>query len=222
MARYYLCPYRDPVRAGGQGRRCPERRIRADELDSFVFEQVRDLLARPDLLAAGEAALLAQQPAPDDHLVAAQLARIDWRIETGDTERRRLADLDQDGVIDETEMAGGPKNSKPVTAGSATERQAFLEQRSGLAQHNRLNQRISAFAQRALAGLDTTNFDKRQQLLRLVLEDVRVEGWQVELRLCIPWTKIYPTTRPCRRPHHHPPKAPAPEVPGPEGGSVKQ
>jgi site-specific DNA recombinase len=88
LARYYLCPYHDPVRAGGPDRRCPERRIRADELDSFVFEQVRDLLARPDLLAAGEAALLAQQPAPDDGLVAAQLARIDRRIDTTDTERR--------------------------------------------------------------------------------------------------------------------------------------
>ncbi len=44
MARYYLCPHHDPVRAGGQDRRCPERRIRADELDNFVFDQVRQLL----------------------------------------------------------------------------------------------------------------------------------------------------------------------------------
>lgn len=45
MARYYLCPHHDPVRAGGADRRCPERRIRADELDAFVFDQVRQLPA---------------------------------------------------------------------------------------------------------------------------------------------------------------------------------
>jgi hypothetical protein len=54
--RYYLCPHRDPWRAGGADRRCPERRVRADELDAFVFDQVRQLLARPELLAVGETA----------------------------------------------------------------------------------------------------------------------------------------------------------------------
>ncbi len=47
MACYYACPHCDLVRAGGQDRRCPERRIRADELDNFVFDQVRQLLGRP-------------------------------------------------------------------------------------------------------------------------------------------------------------------------------
>jgi len=68
-ARYYLCPHHDPVRAGGPDRRCTERRIRADELDAFVFDEVRRLLVRPDLLAAVEAAVTAQGPAPDAELV---------------------------------------------------------------------------------------------------------------------------------------------------------
>jgi site-specific DNA recombinase len=203
LVRYYLCPHHDPVRAGGQDRRCPERRIRADELDSFVFEHVRDLLARPDLLAAGEAALVAQRPAPDDELVAAQLARIDRRIETADTERRRLADLYQAGVIDETDMGRRAQELQARHRRLGDERQALLEQRTELAQHNRLNQRINAFAQRALAGLDATNFEQRQQLLRLVLEDVRVEGWQVELRLRIPLDQDLP----------HDPTMPSPTSP---------
>jgi site-specific DNA recombinase len=202
-AGYYLCPYHDPVRAGGPDRRCPERRIRADELDSFVFEQVRDLLARPDLLAAGEAALLAQQPAPDDELVAAQLARIDRRIDTTDTERRRLADLYQAGVIDETEMGRRAQELQARHRRLGDERQTLIQQRTELAQHNRLNQRISAFAQRALAGLDATSFDQRQQLLRLVVEDVRVQGWQVELRLRIPLDQDLP----------HDPTTPSPTSP---------
>ena len=42
--RYYYCHNHDPLRAGGEHRRCPGRNIRADELDAFVFEQVRDTL----------------------------------------------------------------------------------------------------------------------------------------------------------------------------------
>jgi hypothetical protein len=73
--RYYLCPHRDPWRAGGAEHRCPERRVRADELDSFVFDQVRQLLIRPDLIAAGQTAVTAHTPAPDDELLTAQLGR---------------------------------------------------------------------------------------------------------------------------------------------------
>ena len=61
-----------------------------------------------------------------------------------------------------------------------------MTQQAEIASENRLNQRIADFAHQALAGIDTLDFDGRQQLLRLVLEDVRVHGWQVELRLRIP------------------------------------
>ena len=42
--RYYYCHNHDPVRAGGQDRRCPERNIHADALDAFVFGQIRAAL----------------------------------------------------------------------------------------------------------------------------------------------------------------------------------
>jgi site-specific DNA recombinase len=47
--RYYYCRNHDPIRAGGEGRRCPERNIRADALDRFVFDQIRNVLLHPNL-----------------------------------------------------------------------------------------------------------------------------------------------------------------------------
>ncbi|MGQ0678189.1 MAG: recombinase family protein, partial [Actinomycetota bacterium] len=47
--RYYYCRNHDPLRAGGEDRRCRERNIRADALDSFVFDQVREALLRPEV-----------------------------------------------------------------------------------------------------------------------------------------------------------------------------
>ena len=186
MARYYLCPHHDPVRAGGQDRRCPERRIRADELDNFVFDQVRQLLARPELLSAGEAALAAQAPVPDDELLAAQLARLERRRDGAQAERRRLADLYQAGVIEHAEMTRRAAELDARRRHLDEERDTLVARRAQLSQANNLKQRIAGFAERALAGLDSLDFSGRQQLLRLVLDDVRVQGWQVELRLRIP------------------------------------
>ena len=204
MSRYYACPHRDLVRAGGQDRRCPERRIHADELDAFVFDQVRQLLARPDLLSAGETAVAAQGPVPDEELFATQVARLERRRDGADAERRRLADLYQAGVIDSAEMTRRAAELDARDRHLDQERQALVAQRTDLAQANNLQRRITDFAERALVGLDALDFTARQQLLRLVLEDVRVQGWQVELRLRLPLDDdSHPLARPgsCRRWH---------------------
>ena len=192
LDRYYLCPHHDPIRAGGEDRRCPERSIRADELDTFVFDQVRQLLARPDLLAAGEAAITAQAPAADNEIVAGQLAHIDRRIDAASAERRRLADLYQAGVIDTVEMAKRAAELDTRQRHLNQQRQALGDRHAELTEHNRLTRHVEAFAERALAALDDADFEQRQQLLRLVLEDVRVQGWQVELRLRLPLNEDLP------------------------------
>ena len=191
--RYYLCPHRDPWRAGGAEHRCQERRVRADELDSFVFDKVRQLLAHPDVLTAGESALTSLIPAPDDQLLAAQLARLERRLCAAKTEKSRLADLYQAGVIDNPEMTRRAHEIDSRHRRLDQERQALIVHQAELASENRLNQRIADFAHQALAGIDALDFNGRQQLLRLVLEDVRVHGWQVELRLRIPLDDKPPT-----------------------------
>jgi hypothetical protein len=58
-----------------------------------VFDQVREILLRPDVLLAGERACLDREPAPDDELLDAQLARLARRIEEAAAQRRRITDL---------------------------------------------------------------------------------------------------------------------------------
>ena len=50
---YYYCPNHDPVKAGGRDRTCPERQINADALDTYVFDQIRTAILRPDVILAG-------------------------------------------------------------------------------------------------------------------------------------------------------------------------
>ncbi|MCA1705508.1 MAG: recombinase family protein, partial [Actinobacteria bacterium] len=138
---YYICPHRDPWRAGGPDRRCSEPRVRAAELDSFVFDQVRQLLARPELLAAGETAVTNHAPAPDDELLTAQMTRLDRRLEGAHAERRRLADLYQAGVIDNPEMARRAQELDARRGHLEHERRTLADQHAELLNNNRLSQR---------------------------------------------------------------------------------
>ena len=115
--RYYYCRNHDPLRAGGEDRRCPERNIRADALDEFVFGQIRTALTQPAMLLAGEQAIAVTTPVPDDELLAAELARLDRKIDATTAEQRRLADLYQAALIDMPELH---RRSGEVTAACAT------------------------------------------------------------------------------------------------------
>jgi hypothetical protein len=91
--RYYYCRNHDPVRAGGTEHRCPERNIRSEALDAFVFDQIREVLLRPDLPLTGERSIATLTPATDDELLEAELARLTRRQDAADAEHRRLIDL---------------------------------------------------------------------------------------------------------------------------------
>jgi site-specific DNA recombinase len=183
---YYYCCNHDPLRAGGEHRRCPERNIRSDALDAFVFDQVRQALLRPQVLLAGERAVAVRAPAPDDQLLAAQLGRLDRKAEAAAAEHRRLVDCYQAGLIDLLELQRRVKELDTRRCAITEQRHALADQHDALAKNNRLRQRVGAFAERVLAALHGLDFPQRQQLLRLLVEEVRVSGWNVDIRLRIP------------------------------------
>lgn len=183
--RYYTCHNHDPVRARGEHRRCPERNIRADALDAFVFEQLRTVLQRPDLLLAAEHAVSTRTPAADDELLHVQLKRLERKVEAAASERRRLVDLYQSGLIELAEVQRRAKEVDTRRGELEQQRRALIEQRSVLVQQNRLRRRIAGFTQRVRNALNEVSFEQRQKLVRLMVEEVRVKGYQVDIRLRI-------------------------------------
>ena len=181
---YYWCHNHASNGVPGQ-QRCPERNIRADALDGFVFEQVRAALLSPKLLCAGEAAVAAAAPSPDDQLLAAELSRLARKLDTNRAERRRLADLYQSGLLELGEVQRRARDIDVRHRSLADQRDELVAQRQQLAVDNRLQQRVSDFARRAAIGIDKLGFQQRQQLLRLIVDHVSVTGWQVEIHLRI-------------------------------------
>ena len=80
LTRYYTCRNHDVLRAGSEERLCPEHYIRANELDQYVFDQVRQALLDPQQLIAGERAALASAP-DENELIARQLNRLDAALD---------------------------------------------------------------------------------------------------------------------------------------------
>jgi site-specific DNA recombinase len=205
--RYYYCHNHDPLRAGGQDRRCPERNIRADALDEFVFGQVRAALLDPGLLLAGEQAIAVHAPVPDDQLLAAELARLARKLEAARGEHSRLIDLYQAGLVDMPELQ---RRATTITARQRElehKRARLATERADLARGNRLRRSVEGFAARVAAVIDQLDPAQRQELLRLFIEDVQVTGWHVKIRLRIPLDDPPDSDR---RHHRTPPPRPAP------------
>jgi site-specific DNA recombinase len=184
--RYYYCRNHDPIKAGGPDRRCTERNIRSDTLDGFVFDQVRAALLRPEVLTAGEQALAVRTPTPDDDLLAAELTRLDRKLDATDAERRRLIDLYQAGLVELPELQRRAADVEHRRRDLAERRDALTAQRDELTRDNQLRRRVHDFASRVLDVIDTLDFAQKQTLLRLLVEEVHVTGWHVQIRLRIP------------------------------------
>ena len=190
--RYYYCRNHDPVRAGGEARRCPERNIRADILDNYVFDQLRDVLTRPDVLLTGEHAVATRTPAPDNELLAAELARLDRKLEGLQAERRRLADLYQAGLVELADLQRRASDLDHRRTDVLARQHTLSAERAALTRDNKLRTRLHDFADRARGVIDHLDFDTKQNLLRQLVDDVQVAGWHVKIRLRIPLDEPHP------------------------------
>jgi hypothetical protein len=147
-----------------------------------VFDHIRAAITHPDQLLAGEQAVTLTTPVPDDELLAAELARLDLKIDAADTERRRLVDLYQGGFIELTEMQPRATQVSPRRKELRHKRTSLADERTELARDNQLHRRVHDFAARIHAVIDILDDTQKQELLRLLIEDVRVTGRHVQIR----------------------------------------
>src|SRR5438270_3047567 len=84
--RYYVCNRRRSLEAGGPDKACPQPSTRAEELDTLVWDKIRQALLQPAILVKGQAALGARAAQPDDELLNVQLARLDRRLQQAESE----------------------------------------------------------------------------------------------------------------------------------------
>jgi len=184
--RYYVCNRRRSLEAGGPDRACPQPSTRAAELDSLVWGHLCQALLRPETLVQGQAGLGARTGLPDDELLSAQLERLDRRLQQTDSERRRVVDLYQMQAIVLIEFQTRHQEVIGRHRQFEKEKEALLAQRKELAVNNQLARKVESFAGRIRQGIDALEFEQRQRLVRLLVEEVRVTGPSVQIHLRMP------------------------------------
>jgi site-specific DNA recombinase len=191
--RYYVCNRRRSLEAGGPDRACPQPSTRAEALEVLVWDQLRQALLQPEILRQGQARLGARTGQPDDDLLAAQLNRLDRRLQQTEGERRRVVDLYQMQAIALAEFQTRHREVVERQRQLQQEREALVTERKAVAINHQLARRIDAFADRVRQGIDTLDFEQRQRLVRLLVEQVRVTGPNVQIHLRIPLDEPPPT-----------------------------
>ncbi|MBV8953318.1 MAG: hypothetical protein JO179_04215, partial [Solirubrobacterales bacterium] len=144
-----------------EDRLCPERNIRANELDEYVFEQVRQALLAPDQLLAAERAVLTRAP-DENELVAAQLERLDTAIEAKQRERARLLDAYQAGLLGLEELTRRNGVLASRRAELTREKETLSRRSTELAAQNRIRRRLAGFSKRIAASIDDLDFAGRK------------------------------------------------------------
>ena len=153
--------------------RCSQPSARADELDELVWNEVVRHLDNPELILRSCAT-----PAASTLTADATRQLTDLR-----SQQARLIDAYQAGVISLRDLEA---RRRPVT-----DRITELEQITRQAERHRtskaeLQQRIDAFASQIADGLATMDFNRRQQLVRTVIDKVIVSESRVEILFNIP------------------------------------
>ena len=207
--RYYYCRNHDPLRAGGTDRRCPERNIRADALDDFVFDRIRTALLHPDPLLAGEQAVAAPAPIPTTSCSPLNSPASTARSTAADDESGGSPTSTKPACSRSPRCSAAPPMSPPASELQA-KRTSLAEQRTALARGNQVHRRVHDFAERIRDVIGQLDADQKQQLLRLLIEEVRVTGWHVEIRLRIALDQPPPNPPgPKRSPEPHQPPSQA-------------
>jgi hypothetical protein len=163
--------------------RCSQRHIRADALDAFVWDKVREVFRDPAVLL--QASSDGGHVLPDD-AYGAQAQIVKRQLGQVHQEERRLLDAYQAGLIpiEQLQQRLTPLHHRAADLEQETKR---LEQQHAQAHPiQQLQRNVGALSAAVSAGLDQLSFSERQEFLRLIIERVEVKDWTVTITFRIP------------------------------------
>ena len=183
-ATYYICTGKNLQVRQRVGVTCHSKFIPAGVLDDLVWADLCDLLQRPERVAkalrraTGGGGLPQELQARRENLrngrasLARQIERLTEAylsgvLKLGEYERRRKELERRDGTLAEQEELLAGETSRAFQVGG-------------------LITSAKAFAAKVRAGLDTATFERKRQLVELLIDRVVVTGDSVEIRYVFP------------------------------------
>jgi site-specific DNA recombinase len=183
---YYYCAGHDLLRARRQVGRCPQRNIRADELDDLVWAEVCRHLESPALILEAYTRLRAEPVPRADSVVAEEIRELQKKLAELDREEHRLLDAYQVGLIALDQLDRRQTLLRQRRADVQASLEAVRGEHTVALQQTDLQRSIESFARSIHEPLATLPFEARQRLVRTVIERVMVEAGRVDVHFAIP------------------------------------
>lgn len=182
--RYYTCHGKDCILSARE-QPCPQRPVKAEELEKAVWDHVAQLLSDPSQLLA-QFQSFAQAAVDGDEGERAEAQKLQARIERLGREESRLIDAYQAEVIDLAELTQRRQQlaERRRALAEQQEQQARLRQERAHAQE--VLEDLTAFCERIRARLSDATLEEKQEILQLLIERVIVGEDTLEIRHVIP------------------------------------
>jgi site-specific DNA recombinase len=166
-------------------RRCRLRTLCQRDIEPVVWEHIRALLGRPELILAY---LREQQEGDGPGLTDAQrdLRRLERQRAALALEEQRLLDAYQAGVLELDELRA--RRQRLREAGQRLDERAEVVRRQAIQapQAETLAEAVGAFCERIGAQLVAPTFEVKQKVLRLVVQRIVVSDDQITIEHVIP------------------------------------
>jgi site-specific DNA recombinase len=173
---YYRCIGADRTRFGGQ-RCCWNKAVPADLLETAVWKDVCQLLRHPQRLADEYQRRL--QRAPQEQARASQqLAALVGKVQQG---KARLLDAYQDGYLDKAELAMRMQEVNQRLANLQAEVKTQAARQTQEQELRLVITRLEDFAQRVVQGLQSADWNSRQEIIRTLVKRIEINHDDVRI-----------------------------------------
>ncbi len=183
---YYRCEKQGPV---WWRDRCQRTHIRAEPLDDLVWYEVKNHLLNPKLLLKAQTGLTDLRLL-DKSVIGTQILNAKKRLALVQTEKRRLIDAYQSGLIEKPDFSERIEKVSLRISSLENDLSVLEEDGQKTIEEAQLYNCISKFSSTVTDRLDSMAFHERQLLVRTVLDEVTVKDNVVKLHFKIPLPPI--------------------------------
>ena len=186
---YYRCykslSFKAPLNDSGEPQPCRCRWVNGKALEGAVWATLTDLLRQPDLLVQ-ELERLTQPDSYTREVLEEELSQVIHRLEELPKEGRRLVEGYRKGFYADFMMREETERVHQEGATAEQRRGELERQLAHLDKALHYRGQVEDLARRLNQGLDQMDFGQRQELLRLLVDEVIYEDGDVTIKTIIP------------------------------------
>jgi site-specific DNA recombinase len=179
---YYRCDKQHRV----EGRsRCRPNHIRSEPLDDFVWKEIKNHLLNPKLLLKAHGTIGNVQ-SHDQSFLEKQLENVKRRIYRYETQKKRLVDIYQDGIINKADFNTRVFRITNNIDSDKKDLHKLNAELSNTSHSSDVLSRIQTFTKAVSNNIEKLTFHQKQKLARTVLKEVVIHDNVVKIYFKIP------------------------------------